>query len=87
PEPMAEIHSDTAIKYGVADGDTIAVETKRGQIKIKVRTTEDLAPGVIGIPHGWAQANANVLTELEPRDPVTGYTEFKALLCRVRKLE
>ena len=86
PEPMAEIHPDTAIKYGVADGDTIAVETKRGNIKIKVRTTEDLAPGVIGIPHGWAQANANVLTELEPRDPATGYTEFKALLCRIRKL-
>ncbi|MDH5695526.1 MAG: molybdopterin-dependent oxidoreductase [Dehalococcoidia bacterium] len=87
PEPIAEIHPDTAAKYGVADGDTIAVETRKGQIEIKVRTTEDLAPGVVSIPHGWAQANANILTELEPRDPVTGYTQLKALLCRIRSLK
>ena len=86
PEPMAEIHPDTAIKYGITDGDTIAVETRKGNIKIKVRTTEDLTPGIVSIPHGWAQANANLLTELEPRDPVTGYTELKALLCRIRKV-
>ncbi len=86
PEPIAEIHPDTAIKYGVADGDTIAVETRKGQIKIKVRTTEDLLPNAVSIPHGWAEANANLLTELEPRDPVTGYTELKAMLCRIRKV-
>ena len=31
--------------------------------------------------------NVNELTELEPRDPVTGYTEMKALLCRIKKAE
>ena len=86
PEPIAEIHPDTARSYGITNGDTIAVETRKGQIKINVRTTEDLAPQVVSIPHGWAQANANVLTELEPRDPVTGYTELKSLLCRIRKV-
>ncbi|MBI2853949.1 MAG: hypothetical protein HYX87_03395 [Chloroflexi bacterium] len=29
--------------------------------------------------------NANVLTALEPRDPVTGYPELKALACRIKK--
>jgi anaerobic selenocysteine-containing dehydrogenase len=48
--------------------------------------TEDLSPGIVSIPHGWAEANANLLTELEPHDPVTGYPELKALLCRIRKL-
>ena len=88
PEPIAEIHPDTARRYGITDADIIAVETRKGQIRIKVRTTEDLVPQVVSIPHGWAQAqaNANVLTELEPRDPVTGYTELKALLCRIRKV-
>jgi len=84
PEPMAEIHPNTAKKYGVADGDTIAIETRKGEIRMRVRTTQDLLPGVVSIPHGWAEANANLLTELEPRDPVTGYTEFKALLCRIK---
>ena len=86
PEPVAEIHPDTAGEYGIADGDMMAVETRKGRIKIRVGTTEDLLPGVVSIPHGWAEANANVLTELEPRDPVTGYTELKALLCRISKV-
>ena len=86
PEPVAEVHPDTARKYGVADGDIAAIETKKGEIRMRVRTTRDLSPQVVSIPHGWAEANANLLTELEPRDPVTGYTEFKARLCRIRKV-
>jgi anaerobic selenocysteine-containing dehydrogenase len=86
PEPIAEIHPDTVIKYGIANGDMVAIETRRGEIRMRVRTTQDLAPGVVSIPHGWSEANANLLTELEPRDPVTGYTELKALLCRIRKV-
>jgi len=86
-EPIAEVHSDTAATYSISDGDTVVLETRKGRITIKVRTTEDMVPGVISIPHGWAEANANLLTELEPRDPVTGYTELKALLCRIRKVK
>ena len=86
PEPVAEIHPDTAHEYGIADGDVMAIETRKGEIRMRVRATEDLAPEVVSIPHGWSQANANVLTELEPRDPITGYTQLKALLCRVRKV-
>ncbi|MBW2609501.1 MAG: molybdopterin-dependent oxidoreductase [Deltaproteobacteria bacterium] len=85
PEPLAEIHPDTAGKYGISDGDMMTIETTKGQIEIKALTTEALHPGIVSIPHGWAKANSNVLTELEPRDPVTGYTEMKALLCRVAK--
>jgi anaerobic selenocysteine-containing dehydrogenase len=86
PEPIAEIHPDTARKYGVADSDMMTVETVKGQIAIRTKTTADLAPGIVSIPHGWAEANANLLTELEPRDPITGYTEMKALLCRIKKI-
>jgi anaerobic selenocysteine-containing dehydrogenase len=63
----------------------MTVETTKGKITMKTKTTEALVRGVLSIPHGWAKANANRLTELEPRDPVTGYTEMKALLCRIAK--
>ncbi|MEM2546166.1 MAG: molybdopterin dinucleotide binding domain-containing protein, partial [Candidatus Bathyarchaeia archaeon] len=86
PEPLAEIHPSTAAQYGVVDEETIVVETKKGGIKIKVKVTEDIMPGVVSIPHGWAQANVNFLTDLDARDPISGYPELKALRCRIRKL-
>jgi anaerobic selenocysteine-containing dehydrogenase len=87
PEALAEIHPETAGKYGLSDGDMVNIETTKGSINIRLATSEALHPGIISIPHGWAKANANELTELEPRDPVTGYTEMKALLCRIKKAE
>jgi len=86
PEPVAEIHPDTAKEYGVSDDDLIIVETINGEIKIKAKITEDLMPNVVSIPHGWKEANVNVLTGLKPLDPVTGYPQLKALFCRIRKL-
>jgi anaerobic selenocysteine-containing dehydrogenase len=86
PEPLAEIHPETAAKYGLSNGDMAKIETTKGAIEIKLEATETLHPGIISIPHGWAKANANQLTELEPRDPVTGYTEMKALLCSISKV-
>jgi anaerobic selenocysteine-containing dehydrogenase len=86
PEPLAEMHAETAEKYGLAEGDMCYVETPKGQVKLKVHMIEELTPGIVSIPHGWpGEANANNLTSLDVRDPVTGYTEMKALLCRIKK--
>jgi anaerobic selenocysteine-containing dehydrogenase len=84
PEPLAELNPETATKYGVADGYMMVIETPKDHITMKVQTSEDLHPGIVSIPHGWSEANANLLTSLDVRDPVTGYTEMKALLCRIR---
>lgn len=86
PDPIAEIHPGTAGKYGIVNGDMIILETRKGQIRVKARTTEDMMAGVINVLHGWeGDANESLLTELEARDPVTGYTEMRALACRIRK--
>jgi anaerobic selenocysteine-containing dehydrogenase len=74
------------MQFDVSDGDMIAIKTLKGEISMRARTTKDLAPKLVSIPHGWDQANANELTALEPRDPITGYTELKALLCKIRKV-
>jgi len=87
PDPIAEINPETASAYDISDGDLMSVETTKGRVFMTARTNPGLLPGVVSIPHGWAQANSNLLTELEPRDPVTGYTEMRALLCRVAKAE
>jgi anaerobic selenocysteine-containing dehydrogenase len=87
PGPQVEIHPVTARKYGVQEGDAVFLETKSGQVKAQVKITEDMAPQVVSLPHGWGgKASANLLAELKPLDPVTGYPELKALACRIRKI-
>ena len=86
PEPLAEIHPDTAEKWGIKDDEMILVETRRGYIQIKARLTPDIALKVVNIPHGWEQANVNILTFAKPGDPISGVPNLKAMLCRVKKL-
>jgi len=83
PEPLAEMHPSTAARYRLADGVMARIETRAGQMRMRVRTTEELAPGVVSVPHGWSQANVNLLVDMEVLDPITAYPDFKALLCRV----
>jgi anaerobic selenocysteine-containing dehydrogenase len=86
PDPYAEIHPNTAGKYGVKSGDPIVVESNRGQIKVKALLTQDMAEGVVSIPHGWpGEANVNLLTDIHLREPIMGYPQMKSQLCSIRK--
>jgi len=86
PDPIAQVNPAVAKEYGVADGDMIIVETTGGQVKVKASLTEDVMPRVVSLIHGWGgEFNENMLTKLEPNDPVTGYAEFRNLACRIRK--
>jgi anaerobic selenocysteine-containing dehydrogenase len=85
PEPLVEIHPDTAGKCNVEDGDMVVVETQRGRIEIRARVTEDIIPGVVNIPHAWSEANVNILTDDTPQEPVLGYPSLKSMLCKITK--
>jgi anaerobic selenocysteine-containing dehydrogenase len=86
PEPCAEIHPNTAKKYGVKDRDRIIVESHRGQIRVKAFVTEDMSEGVVSIPHGWPrEANVNLLTDVHCREPIMGYPQMKSQLCAIRR--
>ena len=61
------------------------VETRRGSITLKARVTEDILRGVVSIPHGWDEANVNILTDETPADQIAGEAALKALLCRIEK--
>jgi len=87
PEPTAEIHPESAVKYGLSDGDMAVLETKRGGIEIRVKATENIMPGVVSIPHGWAKGNANELTDDTLICKESGYPNMSALLCRISKSE
>jgi hypothetical protein len=53
---------------------------------MKAHVNERVAEGVVLIPHGWpGEANVNLLTDTECREPIMGYPDMKSLLCAVRK--
>lgn len=53
PDPIFEIHSDTALDLGVKDGDWCWIETHLGRIKQRARKTTILDPRVISVQHDW----------------------------------
>ncbi|GAI63957.1 unnamed protein product, partial [marine sediment metagenome] len=85
PQPLVELNPDSAKSLGIADGDQVVVESPRGSIKLQAKITADILPHVLSLQHGWNEANANILTDNEPHDPISGYPGFKTTLCRVRK--
>ena len=86
PAPNAEIGPRTARQHRIQEGDKIIIETNRGVVKMKAHVDERVAEGVVLIPHGWPrEANANLLTDADCREPIMGYPDMKSLLCSIRK--
>lgn len=84
PEPLAEIHPDTAEAYGVVDGQRIVIESPRGKVAMKARVTDGVVPNTVSVPQGWEKANVNVLTDEQDCDPVLAAPSLRAELCRIR---
>jgi len=81
PDPLMDIHPETAQSLGIADGDWAYIETRRGVIKQRARVTEGIHPRHVNVEshwwfpeqpakepwlHGLWQSNANVLTMDDP---------------------
>jgi len=56
PEPSADIHPETALRFGVKNKEWMMVESPRGAIRVKARVTTNIIPGVVCCQHGWWQA-------------------------------
>jgi anaerobic selenocysteine-containing dehydrogenase len=85
PEPLVAINTYLAKERGIANGDTVVIESPRGSIKMKAEVSDDVHPKVVIVPIGWAIANANILTDDENVDPITGYPGLRTLMCQVTK--
>ena len=68
----------------VENGEEVTVESDRGSIRLKAKVTEKINPRVVRIPHGWDEANANILTDDTALDPISGFPPFRSLQCRVK---
>jgi anaerobic selenocysteine-containing dehydrogenase len=55
PQPTVQVHPDTAIHYGVEQGQNVWIETSAGAgaTEQQVEVTEQMQPGVLCAAHGW----------------------------------
>jgi len=83
PTGYVEINPIDAEKLGVADGEPVLVQSRRGEINIKALITERVPKGVIFIPFHFAECAANVLTN-PALDPAAKIPELKVAAVRIR---
>ncbi|MEA2124419.1 MAG: hypothetical protein QOI80_1201 [Solirubrobacteraceae bacterium] len=78
------IHPDDA--PGLQDGDAVEIASKDGAVTVAVRITDEMMPGVVALPHGWPQANSNLLASSAPEDlePLAGMAFLNGIAVRVR---
>jgi len=85
PEPRIEIHPKLAAKYGIADGDLVTAESRRGDVTLKAQVVTTIRPDTIFIPYHWpGRKSANQLT-IAAQDPVSKIPEYKVCAVRIRK--
>ncbi len=101
PEPIVEIHPETAAKNGIQEGDWVWIESPRGRVKERAKLNDGIDPRVIvaehgwwypetrSQDHGWEVSNINILTDNshESMDPVMGATNLRVLLCGISRCE
>jgi len=97
PDPIVEIHPETANKHGIKEGDWVYIESPRGRAKERAKLNDGINPQVIVAEHGWWYpeieepghgwdiSNINLLTDNshESMDPVMGATSLRVLLCNI----
>ncbi|MEP6357105.1 MAG: formate dehydrogenase subunit alpha [Hyphomicrobiales bacterium] len=82
PQANASLHPKTLRKMGVAPGQMIDIETRRGVISIMARADRAVAEDMVFMPFAFVEAAANTLTNPQ-LDPFGKIPEFKFSACRV----
>ncbi|MFF0474507.1 molybdopterin oxidoreductase family protein [Streptomyces sp. NPDC004284] len=82
PGPFVELHPRLAERLGVAEGERIAVVSRRGRAVAPARITASIRPDTVFMPFHWyGEGRANTLVN-PALDPVSRMPEFK--VCAVR---
>lgn len=100
PDPIVEIHPETAAQLGIKDGDWVWIENRHGKCKQKARLNPGIHPKVVHGEHGWWfpekpaeepslfgvwESNINLLTTQCENGP-SGYgAPYKTQICKIYK--
>ncbi|MFI1001363.1 molybdopterin oxidoreductase family protein [Streptomyces galbus] len=83
PGPFVELHPRLAARLGAAEGDPLAVVSRRGRAVAPARITTAIRPDTVFMPFHWpGEGRANTLTN-PALDPTSRMPEFKVCAVRV----
>ncbi|MGW6545747.1 molybdopterin oxidoreductase family protein [Streptomyces massasporeus] len=87
PGPFVELHPRLAARLGAAEGDPVAVVSRRGRAVAPARITDAIRPDTVFMPFHWpGEGRANTLTN-PALDPTSRMPEFKACAVRLETVE
>ncbi len=84
PGSFVEISFKDATAYGLRDGDTVEIASRRGTITSAVKVSGMAVSGTVFIPFHFIEGAANMLTNAA-LDPVSGIPEYKVCAVRLAK--
>lgn len=85
PEPLLELHPVLAKKSGIANGDWVTVESRRGSVTVRCQVVTTIRPDVVFVPYHWAGLKSINLVTISAQDPISKIPEYKVCAVRIRK--
>ena len=92
PQPYLEINTVDAYLRKLKEGDIAVIKSRRGEVQVKVKVTNDIREGVVFLPMHWGKVlhndfgRANNITN-DLVDPVSKEPDFKYCAVAVQKFK
>ncbi len=85
PYEEIEIHPEDAADIGIANGDTVRVSSRRGEVQAVAKVTNRVIPGLVFMTFHYSESSGNMLTN-SACDPITETPELKVCAVAVHTL-
>ncbi len=85
PEETADISAADARKIGIEHGEKVRVKSRRGEVVVKARITNQVPQGLVWMAFHFREGCANWLTN-PVYDPITQTAEYKACAVTIEKI-
>ena len=82
-----EINTEDEKELGIINNEIVKASSRRGEIEIPARVTDDIKKGIVNIPMHFTECAANMLTNSDSFDPKCKMVELKACAIKVEKIE
>ncbi len=100
PRHQLLMHPDDLKERDLAEGSTVRVSSRSGRIDVEVASSDEMAPGVVSLPHGFGHgrggtgvtvaevpgASINDLTDREFLDPTNGNAALNGVPVKVEAI-